>query len=202
MEVDAWAPVAPAPRLPAAAGAHVCDSSCTVVHCFGNVYKCQTSGLVHVCDHNCDQQVDWNREERICRCSRKLSPRTGFVSDSHQRCAYLASSGRDQRRAGVRAATGLHGLKIGLVSRSRLRRPPRSAEAPHALRLREPAASRSPRGIRDGARVQCKPCTAGASQMVLAARCLGTYQHRSVRTSACVRVALAFGHSFGFPGSR
>ena len=86
MEVDAWAPVAPAPRLPAAAQ-HVCCGSCTVVHCFGNVYKCQTTGSMHVCDQNCEQSVPWSRDECICRCSRKLSPRAGVVSESHLRYA-------------------------------------------------------------------------------------------------------------------
>ena len=57
-----------------------------VVHCFGNVYKCQNTGSVHVCDQNCEQQMLWDRHSTICKMSRKLSPRSDVPNDSCLRC--------------------------------------------------------------------------------------------------------------------
>ena len=34
---------------------HACSRFCTFTPLFGNVWQCQSSGCVHVCDSNCDQ---------------------------------------------------------------------------------------------------------------------------------------------------
>lgn len=46
----------------------------TVEHMFGNVFKCHSSGQVHVCDANCQQLVYNDRYSRMCRVSRRIFP--------------------------------------------------------------------------------------------------------------------------------
>mmetsp|Transcript_23291 Transcript_23291/g.59539 ORF Transcript_23291/g.59539 Transcript_23291/m.59539 type:complete len:89 (-) Transcript_23291:920-1186(-) len=54
--------------------AHQCDHRCVIEHCFGNVFKCASSGMQHVCDCNCDQRVYYDNYHSICKLSRKLHP--------------------------------------------------------------------------------------------------------------------------------
>jgi hypothetical protein len=51
---------------------HECSHACCVERQFGNVYRCHTSGQVHVCDNNCQQQVYNDRYSRICRVSKRV----------------------------------------------------------------------------------------------------------------------------------
>ncbi|KAG2490787.1 hypothetical protein HYH03_010709 [Edaphochlamys debaryana] len=60
--------------------AHVCGHTCAVVHEFGNMYRCQSSGLVHICDSTCNQRLYHDKYHTICRISRKLHP--PFESDA------------------------------------------------------------------------------------------------------------------------
>ncbi|GIL66973.1 hypothetical protein Vafri_20471 [Volvox africanus] len=53
---------------------HICGHTCNVVHEFGNMYRCVSSGLVHICDSNCDQRLYHDRYNTICRISKKLHP--------------------------------------------------------------------------------------------------------------------------------
>jgi hypothetical protein len=75
MESEAIAPAAvphALPTQPAPQLEHVCSRLCSVTLLFGNVYKCSTSGQVHVCDQNCTQLMDWDREHYLCRVSKKM----------------------------------------------------------------------------------------------------------------------------------
>jgi hypothetical protein len=59
---------------PPAPSGHECNGHCHVVHEFGNLYRCLTSGTAHICDQNCDQRL-WNGvSSTICRVSKKLFP--------------------------------------------------------------------------------------------------------------------------------
>ena len=56
---------------------HQCGPHCTVEALFGNAYRCVTSGLVHICDRNCDQRVPYDRYSTICVVSKRLGPPMG-----------------------------------------------------------------------------------------------------------------------------
>ena len=73
--IDATAPAfGAAACAPAAAGGrHECDHRCVVRHEFGNLYRCVTSGMSHVCDATCDQRVAAGRWT-ICKLSRRELP--------------------------------------------------------------------------------------------------------------------------------
>jgi hypothetical protein len=53
---------------------HMCNHTCVVAHEFGNLFKCQSSGLVHVCDSTCASRVYRDRYSSICLISRKVHP--------------------------------------------------------------------------------------------------------------------------------
>lgn len=53
---------------------HKCTRYCTFEHAFGNLYVCQTSGMQHVCDANCDQGVYYDGAHVICRLSKVVRP--------------------------------------------------------------------------------------------------------------------------------
>ncbi|GLC34429.1 hypothetical protein PLESTB_000729700 [Pleodorina starrii] len=53
---------------------HICGHSCNVVHEFGNMYRCVSSGLMHICDKGCNQRLWHDRYTTICRISKKLHP--------------------------------------------------------------------------------------------------------------------------------
>lgn len=56
---------------------HQCGPHCSVEPLFGNAYRCVTSGLVHICDRNCDQRVPYDRYSTICVVSKRLGPPAG-----------------------------------------------------------------------------------------------------------------------------
>lgn len=51
---------------------HVCSTHCQIEHCFGNLYRCQSTGISHVCDFNCNQRLFYDNYSSICRLSRKI----------------------------------------------------------------------------------------------------------------------------------
>mmetsp|Transcript_37122 Transcript_37122/g.94863 ORF Transcript_37122/g.94863 Transcript_37122/m.94863 type:complete len:120 (+) Transcript_37122:250-609(+) len=51
---------------------HVCSRFCAIGHQFGNLYRCESSGTVHICDWNCDQRIFYDRYSTICRLSRRI----------------------------------------------------------------------------------------------------------------------------------
>lgn len=53
---------------------HECCHRCQVTHEFGNLFKCHSSGMLHVCDDNCDQRLWHDRYSTICRVSKRLFP--------------------------------------------------------------------------------------------------------------------------------
>jgi hypothetical protein len=53
---------------------HQCGAACSVEALFGNAYRCLSSGMVHICDRNCDQRVAYDRWSSICVISKKLGP--------------------------------------------------------------------------------------------------------------------------------
>ena len=52
-------------------GHHRCSPRCVVQAEFGNLYRCLTGGIVHVCDSNCGLRVWRDRHSSICRVSRR-----------------------------------------------------------------------------------------------------------------------------------
>lgn len=56
---------------------HQCCHTCQITHEFGNMYRCASSGQVHVCDSNCAQRIPLDRYSYICKLSRKLFPISG-----------------------------------------------------------------------------------------------------------------------------
>jgi len=38
---------------------HRCGWHCTTEHVIGNMYRCLSSGNVHICDANCNQRMDY-----------------------------------------------------------------------------------------------------------------------------------------------
>lgn len=53
---------------------HQCGHRCQVQREFGNVFRCTTSGMIHVCDQTCNQRLYNDRYSTICRISKKLHP--------------------------------------------------------------------------------------------------------------------------------
>lgn len=51
---------------------HLCCHTCTVVHEFGNLFRCRSSGMLHVCDANCASRVYRDPYSSICILSKKL----------------------------------------------------------------------------------------------------------------------------------
>lgn len=85
METEAIAPATVAYQVPVQE--HVCSRHCSVQLLFGNCYKCESSGKIHICDQNCDQLMEWDRDNRICKVSRKVVPRSTVThSTSLERC--------------------------------------------------------------------------------------------------------------------
>ena len=66
---------------------HVCSQHCSVHLLFGNCYKCESSGQIHICDQNCTQLMDWGRDTVICKVSRKVSKKQHLAHcSSLERC--------------------------------------------------------------------------------------------------------------------
>lgn len=87
------APVpAPAPAQP-----HVCTRHCEFAHEFGNVFRCASSGTLHVCDANCDSTVPVDAHTAVCRLSGRAFAR-GDVA--RMRCEEEKNGGSVRARAG------------------------------------------------------------------------------------------------------
>ncbi|GFH16922.1 predicted protein, partial [Haematococcus lacustris] len=54
--------------------AHECSHHCNISNEFGNLWRCQGSGMLHVCDVNCSQRIPLDRWSSICKVSRKVFP--------------------------------------------------------------------------------------------------------------------------------
>ena len=53
-------------------GEHVCSRFCLISHVFGNMYRCESTGAVHICDMNCNQRIFYDNHSHICRLSRRV----------------------------------------------------------------------------------------------------------------------------------
>ncbi|KAJ9529946.1 hypothetical protein QJQ45_023267 [Haematococcus lacustris] len=42
--------------------AHECSHHCNISNEFGNLWRCQGSGMLHVCDVNCSQRIPLDRK--------------------------------------------------------------------------------------------------------------------------------------------
>lgn len=51
---------------------HLCNHTCSVQHQFGNIFRCVSSGLLHVCDSNCSSRVYRDPYSSICLISRRI----------------------------------------------------------------------------------------------------------------------------------
>ncbi|CAG9465826.1 unnamed protein product [Pedinophyceae sp. YPF-701] len=51
---------------------HTCTRFCQMGHEFGNVYRCCSTGKLHVCDSNCAERVQVDNYTAVCRLSRKV----------------------------------------------------------------------------------------------------------------------------------
>ncbi|WZN63622.1 hypothetical protein HKI87_08g51710 [Chloropicon roscoffensis] len=51
---------------------HVCTWDCQVEHVIGNMFRCLSTGHVHICDCNCRNRVDYGPNEEICFVSRRV----------------------------------------------------------------------------------------------------------------------------------
>ena len=55
-------------QLSTGAGEHLCTRFCCFEPLFGNVFRCQTSGITHVCDQGCSERIFLDNHFDICRC--------------------------------------------------------------------------------------------------------------------------------------
>lgn len=90
--------------------AHVCDHRCRVQHLFGNAYRCETSGQVHVCDLNCTQRVYQDRYSTVCRISRRVFASAGAAEPLPRR---KRDSGCDDGAGGDCGGWGFGGADGG-----------------------------------------------------------------------------------------
>ncbi|KAJ7537469.1 hypothetical protein O6H91_11G006700 [Diphasiastrum complanatum] len=51
---------------------HRCSYSCRVEHIWGNLYRCVSTGITHVCDKNCKQKILYDNVSSICRVSGQI----------------------------------------------------------------------------------------------------------------------------------
>merc|ERR1711977_136753 len=51
---------------------HTCGWNCQIDHVIGNMFRCVSTGSVHICDQNCNQKIDYGPNEQICYVSRKV----------------------------------------------------------------------------------------------------------------------------------
>ena len=50
---------------------HRCSRFCEFSHVCGNVWACRTSGATHICDSTCDQRVQLDSYQSVCRLSKR-----------------------------------------------------------------------------------------------------------------------------------
>lgn len=60
-------------QLSAGAGEHLCTRFCCFEPLFGNVFRCQTSGITHVCDQGCCERIFLDNHFDICRYVRQYN---------------------------------------------------------------------------------------------------------------------------------
>ncbi len=51
---------------------HQCTCSCKHEHVIGNLFRCLSSGCVHVCDRNCTQKLEYGSTHWCCRISGRV----------------------------------------------------------------------------------------------------------------------------------
>jgi hypothetical protein len=51
---------------------HQCTRNCSYKNEFANVFFCETSGQVHICDSTCTQKVWRDQYSTICRLSKRI----------------------------------------------------------------------------------------------------------------------------------
>jgi hypothetical protein len=74
---------------------HVCGAACTVEPLFGNAFRCLSTGMIHICDQNCDQRVEYGRAHTICVISKKVAPLAGDEPPQQQRKRTTDGSGAE-----------------------------------------------------------------------------------------------------------
>ncbi len=52
--------------------AHRCTRFCVFEHVCGNVWTCRTSGATHICDSTCDQRIQLDSHQAVCRLSKRV----------------------------------------------------------------------------------------------------------------------------------
>ncbi|XP_051143730.1 uncharacterized protein LOC127260096 [Andrographis paniculata] len=55
---------------------HKCDWKCENELVFGNMYRCKLTGLMHICDKNCNQRIVYDNHSSLCRVSKQIFPLT------------------------------------------------------------------------------------------------------------------------------
>ncbi|CAL5204175.1 unnamed protein product [Lathyrus oleraceus] len=55
---------------------HKCDWKCKNEHVCGNMYRCNLTGLTHICDKNCNQRILYDNHSSRCRASGQIFPLT------------------------------------------------------------------------------------------------------------------------------
>jgi hypothetical protein len=53
---------------------HKCCWKCQNEHVFGNMYRCNLTGLTHICDKNCNQRILYDNHSTVCLASGKVFP--------------------------------------------------------------------------------------------------------------------------------
>ncbi|KAL3134803.1 hypothetical protein ABBQ32_007786 [Trebouxia sp. C0010 RCD-2024] len=89
-------------QLSPGAGEHLCTRFCCFEPVFGNVFRCQTSGITHVCDQGCSERIFLDNHFDICRFSKKLFPSHKLPETaSRKRCLADSSTGGSNKRSNV-----------------------------------------------------------------------------------------------------
>lgn len=78
-------------------GEHVCSRFCRISHQFGNLYRCETSGTVHICDMNCNQRIFYDNHSQICRLSRRVFQNADVDMAAEGRCTCPLLPGRSAK---------------------------------------------------------------------------------------------------------
>ncbi|KAF6156778.1 hypothetical protein GIB67_033247 [Kingdonia uniflora] len=55
---------------------HKCDSKCENENVCGNMYRCNLTGITHICDKNCNQRILYDNHSSLCRVSGQVFPLT------------------------------------------------------------------------------------------------------------------------------
>lgn len=55
---------------------HKCDKRCQNEHVCANIYRCKLTGIMHICDKNCNQRILYDNYSSLCRVSGQVFPLT------------------------------------------------------------------------------------------------------------------------------